>query len=587
MASSRLDVKQMDLVRALMREFISFGRWSVALMVFLVAFVLGLEGAGLMLLAPLLEISGVSGGSHVNANSPFGSIFSTFGFTASLQVVLCIYLVLIVIHSIFHWHLSILTSKLMLGFIDRLRQRLFDSIGATEWDFMARTHSAEFSHVLTVDIYRVQVALSSLVQILTVIIMLLVYSATAFFLSPVLTLMTAGVGATLLLFLRKHHRHSHKLGEDLTASTLRVHEDIGEYLAGLKLAKSGNVEARLSLRFSRNMQTARESSVAFARRYALSRGLFRLGGAIALCASVYIALVIVMIPIATVLALAFIFTRLFPYLSQLQQAYEQLIYAIPAYKSYAVLCDRCEQAVEPVVAAHLYEFSKEILFNRVSYRSLEGADIINDLNLSIPVFSTTALVGPSGAGKSTIADLLAGLLAPGDGHITIDGRELSDRRSWRDLVAYVPQETFLFNMTVRQNLLWITPEASDESLWEALDHAAAADFVRALPMGLDTVLGERGIRLSGGERQRLAIARALLRKPLLLVLDEATSALDQDNELHIQRTLSKLHRKLTIFLIAHRPATILCADRVMSLQNGRLVKSELRSALQADSIIFN
>lgn len=586
-AAAAQGLNQLILMRALMREFITSVRWKIALMILLMMLVAALEGAGLLMLAPMLELTGVSGNSHSGVSTYFQSIFSVLGLTPSLKAALGIYLVLIVVHTAMSWYVSILTSRLMLSFVDRLRQNLFDRIGASEWNFMARTHSAEFSHVLTVDIYRVQTAISAIIGIFMIGVMTTGYTVAALYLSPALTCMTIGAGAALILLLRRHHGYSYKLGEEITVSTRRVHEDISEFLVGLKLAKSGNVEGRLSARFAENMLQARESTIEFSRRHAFSRGLFRVSGAIVLCAFVYIALIVMAVKIAVVLALAFIFMRLFPYLSQIQQTYELLMHALPAYKAYTDICAGCEREMEPAGDGETYELSREISFNQVAYRPLGGGDdIVTGLNLSIPVRSTTALIGPSGAGKSTTADLLAGLLAPTNGWIAVDDRELKNRRAWRDHVAYVPQETFLFNATVRQNLLWITPEATDEMLWDALDQAAAASFIRALPQGLDTVLGERGIRLSGGERQRLAIARALLRKPLLLVLDEATSALDQDNELHIQETLSRLHRQLTILLIAHRPATVLCADQIVSLQNGRFVKTELRSALQAKSLDY-
>lgn len=570
-----LKQSQKSLMGMLMREFIHFARWNAAKMIGLMFFVAALEGLGLVLLVPMLELSGVTGAA---SPSRYQAIFSSFGIALSLKVVLALYLALIVAHAFLSVKLSVLTSRLQLGFVDQLRQRLFDGIGATEWGFMARTHSSEFSHALTVDIGRVQDAVSSSLHLLTVGVMAMGYGLTALYLSSTLTLATVGIGALILLLLRAHHRNAYKLGEDLTSSTQRVHEDIGEYLAGLKLAKSGNVEKRLSKKFADGMRVVRESTVAFSRRYAFSRSLFRVGGAIVLCAFLYVALAVMFIPVATVLALSFIFMRLFPHISQLQQGYELLLYALPAYQSHLQMCSRCKLAEEPVSQESAYTFLSAITFEKVGYKPLNSAgDILQDISLTLPARSTTALVGPSGAGKSTLADLLAGLLAPTDGVIAIDSRQLTDRRSWRERVAYVPQETFLFNTTVRQNLLWTTPDATDEMLWHVLDQAAAAEFVRALPQGLDTTLGERGIRLSGGERQRLAIARALLRKPYLLVLDEATSALDRDNELHIQTTLSKLHRQLTILLIAHRPATILCADRVVTLQNGRLVKTEVRT----------
>mgnify|MGYP001616423148 CR=1 FL=1 len=136
----------------------------------------------------------------------------------------------------------------------------------------------------------------------------------------------------------------------------------------------------------------------------------------------------------------------------------------------------------------------------------------------------------------------------------------SKRSAWRRSVGYVPQEVFLFPDSVRANLAWANPPADEARLWQVLTLAAAADFVRALPLGLDTQVGERGIRLSGGERQRLALARALLRQPTLLVLDEATSALDSENERLIQTALQHLHGQMTVLVIAHRLSTVRAAD---------------------------
>ncbi len=212
------------------------------------------------------------------------------------------------------------------------------------------------------------------------------------------------------------------------------------------------------------------------------------------------------------------------------------------------------------------------------YRPIEGkCDILSDINLMLPHLSTTALVGASGAGKSTLADLVSGLLAPTSGRIMIDGRELTDRRAWRESVGYVPQDVYLFNSTLRANLLCAVRTASEAEMWQVLDWAAAADLVKALPQGLDTQLGERGIRLSGGERQRLAIARTLLRRPVFLVLDEATSALDGENERRIQETLAKLRGHLTVLLIAHRDTSLAGVDRIVRMAEGRIVGSQLQA----------
>jgi ATP-binding cassette, subfamily C, bacterial len=168
-----------------------------------------------------------------------------------------------------------------------------------------------------------------------------------------------------------------------------------------------------------------------------------------------------------------------------------------------------------------------------------------------------------------------GLIVPNEGRVLVDETPLSAERTqpWRNQIGYVPQDTFLFNDTVKANLLWARPDADDEEITQALRSAAAEEFVFGLPEGIHTVLGDRGVRLSGGERQRLALARALLRKPSLLVLDEATSALDSENERRIQDAIEKLHGRMTILVITHRLSTIRKADVIHVLEEGRLVES--------------
>jgi ABC-type multidrug transport system fused ATPase/permease subunit len=169
---------------------------------------------------------------------------------------------------------------------------------------------------------------------------------------------------------------------------------------------------------------------------------------------------------------------------------------------------------------------------------------------------------------------LMGLLLPEQGQVLIDGVPLTadNLLSFRKSIGYVSQDPLLFNGSIRQNLLLVEPNASEQQLWEAMQFSAAAEFVKGLPEGLDTLMGDRGVRLSGGERQRIVLARAILRNPSILVLDEATSALDTDNEAKIQEALALLKGKLTIIVIAHRLSTIRNADQVIVLDQGLVVQ---------------
>jgi len=206
---------------------------------------------------------------------------------------------------------------------------------------------------------------------------------------------------------------------------------------------------------------------------------------------------------------------------------------------------------------------------------------ISNFNVSAKPGQMIALVGPSGSGKSTLVNLLIGFLRPQAGVISVDGHDLSkfDLRSFRKFISVVPQESVLFEASVRDNITYGLGEVTDGRVLEALRAANALDFVNELPDGVDTLVGERGARISGGQRQRLAIARALIRNPRILILDEATSALDSQSESAIQGALEFLMQDRTTFIVAHRLSTVQKADLIMVLDKGELVESGRHSDL--------
>jgi len=206
---------------------------------------------------------------------------------------------------------------------------------------------------------------------------------------------------------------------------------------------------------------------------------------------------------------------------------------------------------------------------------------LTDINLILPKGQTIALVGSSGAGKSSIADLLAGLYDPSEGKILVDdtNRATFDLVSWQQRLGVVSQDTFLFNATIAENIAFGTPGASRQGIEMAAEQAQAARFIKTLPDGFETLVGERGYRLSGGQRQRLSLARAILRDPELLILDEATSALDSESERLVQQAIDRFERKHTVLVIAHRLSTIVNADLICVLEKGRIVEKGNHSAL--------
>ena len=214
-------------------------------------------------------------------------------------------------------------------------------------------------------------------------------------------------------------------------------------------------------------------------------------------------------------------------------------------------------------------------FRDVSFVYPDTAQLaIQSFTLSVRAGETIAIVGASGAGKSTILNLITGFLRPTTGHIELDSVDMEtlDLRTFRRFVSVVPQETILFEGSIRQNVSYGLEHATEDAIFAALREANALEFVRRLPDGLDTVVGERGARLSGGQKQRLAIARAIIRDPRVLVLDEATSALDTQSEALIQEALGRLMLDRTTFVVAHRLSTIRAADRIVVMDSGRLAQ---------------
>ena len=539
------------------------------------------EGVGLLLLIPLLQLVGldVQQGSMGELARLIAKAFSALGMQPSLITVLGVYVLIISLQALLTRWEQVASFTLNQNFVVYLQQKLYQAIAHTHWLFFCRNRASDFTHALTDETARVGGATYFLLSVLVNSIFTTVYILLALRLSVVMTGLVFGCGLVLLLLLKGRNRLVRTAGEQLSEATNDLYAAVTEHLTGMKTVKSYGAEDRNITLFNQITHRVAQQEISANHHYVAVQLWLKIGSVLLLSIILYVGLKSLTLSTSSILLLLFLFTRIMPRFSSIQQNFQYFLNAIPAFANVKALQRRCEAAAEPnPIAVHTpVELNHSIHLENVcfSYHPTAQSPVVQNLDLVISASQTTAMVGPSGAGKSTVADLVMGLISPTQGQILIDGSPLNFQcmSAWRQQISYVAQETFLFNDTVRANLLWACPEASQANLEQALYLAAADGFVSRLPHRMETRLGDRGVRLSGGEKQRLALARALLRQPSLLILDEATSALDTENEQWIQNTIEHLHGQMTILVIAHRLSTIRWADRIHVLERGSLVES--------------
>ena len=543
------------------------GAWALALLV-----LAGLaEGVSLLLLAPLLQLMQTQGGD-LSLSLPGGAGAVRLGL-ATLLVGFCL---LVIVQALVTRTKNIVLARVLYTVVNDARKDLFESIGRARWQFIADLRQADLTHMLTADVDRIQIAAFNTLQLIQSFVFIAIYAVASLILSPEMTLYAGLIGAFVLAILAPVRRAALRYGAALTEQRREQYRIVTEFLSGMKVAKSFNAERRYFDDLGATLARTEHELIRFTRTNSAGGAAAQITNVVAMSIFAYVAIAIMHLAIARVVVLVLIYMRMAPRFSGLQGNLQDILVNAPALASIEALKARCAAHREELASgAPAPRLAFDLRFDHVSFR-YDKTNIVREASFTAPARGITALVGPSGAGKSTLADLTMGLLTPESGAILIDGVALTgaNRRAWRDTIAYVPQDAFLLHDTIASNLRLGAPDATEEDIWRALAAAQAERFVRALPEALCTIVGDRGAKLSGGERQRIALARALLRRPQLLVLDEATSALDRENQDLINRAIIALKADTTILIVAHSPAAIACADFIVTVKDGAIVLTE-------------
>lgn len=511
-----------------------------------------------------------------------------------LKVLLLVVTIALIIQSVSSYFLTQLLSVEAQGLIATLRAKIQRHVLYLPTRFFDQEKSGTLVARIMNDVEGVRNLVGTgLVQliggVLTAIVSLIILLninalLTAYVLGP---LIIFGV-VSLLAFkkIRPIFRHRQEINADVTGR-------LTETLNGIRVIKGFNAEAQEANTFAKGVDrlfrnikkslvtTSLVTSSATLLLGLASVGIMGIGGYMIMGGSLtvgdFLAYILYLgFMIAPIVQMSNIGTQITDAMAGLDRVEELLAYPVET-------ADPRRTARMPVMRGHLQ-------FDKVSFAYTPGEPVLHSISFEAPPDSVTALVGASGSGKTTIASLAATFLTPDEGTITMDGVDISTLRleEYRQHLGVVLQDDFLFEGTIRENILFPRPEATETQLLHAVQAAFVHEFTDRFPNGLDTTIGERGVKLSGGQRQRIAIARAILADPALLILDEATSNLDMESEAFIQQSLQKLMIGRTTLVIAHRLSTIRHAHQILVVENGQIIeRGQHNELLEKQGRYFN
>jgi ATP-binding cassette subfamily C protein len=543
-----------------------------------------LEGTALLMLVPLLESTGLGGGGGANGLTRLLESLGFHGRALAWAGVAGFGLMsLTAAVARYAADAGIVATKARVE--AHLRKELTERLLGMTWSSFVMMRFGQMANSLLLESSQIGVGIQYFLNAAGAILVTLVFAALALFLSVKLTLVVVGFALLGLLVLRPMSRRAESHGHAWTTAATDIAYEVSDVLGNLKFFRSTGTTGRARAFFSR----AYDEYATWFRRSQVSPLRVRLGYDVAALAFVVVLLVVALVGSAklsaSTLVFLAIFMRLSPRVRDLQGGVLSVRVQFPWLEAWEERRSVVEVAPARPSGTVPPTFSESLRLESVSFGFPgSSADVLNEVSWHVAPGESVAFVGESGAGKTTMLDLVTGLLAPTAGRIVLDGVPLDelDVEAWQSQIGLVLQDSPLFHGSVRENIVG-DHELDEVLVWDCLAAAHAKSFVEALPERLDTLVGERGGRFSGGQRQRLGLARALYRRPSLLVLDEPTSALDSVGEQVVLAALRGLHGSVSMLIVAHRLATVEIADRIHVLEGGRIVQSGSWDELLADA----
>lgn len=553
-----------------------------------------LEGVGISLLVPLLGV--MLGGDDPASRRVLEVLHGWLpGYEPHHYLIVLSLLIVaaIALKNAVLYGSNVLAARLRRRVTIRVRDDLFERLHGAPLQVFEERPAGELANVFLTETVRLRQFLEGLLLLVQKLSLGLFYVVALLVLSWPLMLATLAIGACIGGTIVFVYRHLVRSGQEITELNQRMSSNLVESFAGVRVIRSTHSQeaaARSFHRLSGAQAGVEEQSMRSSSIVGPVTETVAVAGAIVMVGGAYSFLVRPGLMAQNVLfTFGFILLRLLPLVNQLYTIQGFVLHMLGSVREVGRWMAVPQYPGRRFGEAVCTGVSDAVRLDGVGYVYPNGTRALQDVSLEIPAGKTVAIVGASGSGKSTVASLLLRLREPTEGTITVDGRDYWEftPESWHRNVAVVEQEAFLFHDTIARNITFGFPEATPEAVRAAVRMAYLEDVVQALPAGLDTVVGERGASLSGGQRQRLAIARALVRDPKILVLDEATSALDTVSERQVQAALENARQGRTAVVIAHRLSTVRSADHIVVLDEGRVVEQGTWEELSSGSGTFS
>lgn len=545
-----------------------------------------LEGIGIGLIIPLFAFLLDKGALGTDIITRFISgVFGLLGTELRLTPLLIFMFFLFVFKAVTTLIFGYIRTRIIIDYTHRLKTDLYLKTFSASWPYLLKQKAGYLSTTMTSEVRAYESLLGAVTALILIITGLIIYITIAVTISLLITI-TALISGAFILYLFKpllfKSKRYAKMLADLYKAT--IHE-VQQNISGIKTIKAMALESAVARNTQHLFELWRKTTI----RASIIKSI---SSPTTMQPFILLFIILVFVvsfsrpdfELASFIVIIYLSQRIFGFFSDLHQSFQQISAAIPLAQNVMRLADEVKKYGEPDSGSREFKFERELEFRGIHFSYIPGRPIFEGITLAIKKGETLGIIGSSGAGKTTLVDLCLRLFRPDKGIIELDGISAQDISlySWRQNIGYVSQEIFIKNDTIENNIRFYDTNISEKDITGAAKQANIYDFVIGLPDRFQTFVGDRGVMLSGGERQRVALARVFARKPQILILDEATSALDNESEKAVQDALDAVKSEYTTIIIAHRLSTVLNCDRLIVLDQGKILEAGKPGELLAD-----